>query len=154
LIYYLTQLQFDHGALKLLAQECERVGIHRPLVVTDQGVKAAGILDKALVALGDIPAIVFDQTPSNPTEASVSAATALYREHHCDGLIAVGGGAAIDCAKGIDIAATHEGHLTHYASIEGGSPLITAAVAPLIAVPTTSGTGSEVARGAIIIVDD
>ncbi|MDO9198682.1 iron-containing alcohol dehydrogenase, partial [Rhodoferax sp.] len=66
----------------------------------------------------------------------------------------VGGGSAIDCAKGVAIAATHEGPLTHYATIEGGSPRITERVAPLIAVPTTSGTGSEVARGAIIIVDD
>jgi 4-hydroxybutyrate dehydrogenase len=66
----------------------------------------------------------------------------------------VGGGSAIDCAKGVAIAATHEGPLTHYATIEGGSPRITDKVAPLIAVPTTSGTGSEVARGAIIIVDD
>ena len=68
--------------------------------------------------------------------------------------MAVGGGSAIDCAKGVAIAATHPGALTHYATIEGGSPRITEAVAPLIAVPTTSGTGSEVARGAIIIVDD
>jgi alcohol dehydrogenase class IV len=68
--------------------------------------------------------------------------------------VAVGGGSAIDCAKGIAIAATHEGPLTHYATIEGGSPRISERVAPLIAVPTTSGTGSEVARGAIIIVDD
>lgn len=154
LIYYLTQVQFEHGALRLLAQECQRVGIQRPLVVTDPGVKAAGILDRALAALGDMPVAVYDQTPSNPTEASVRAATALYREHRCDGLIAVGGGSAIDCAKGIAIAATHEGPLTRYATIEGGSPRITDAVAPLIAVPTTSGTGSEVARGAIIIVDD
>ena len=154
LIYYLTQIQFEHGALRLLAQECERVGIQRPLVVTDPGVKAVGILDQALAALGDMPVAVYDQTPSNPTEASVRAATAIYREHQCDGLIAVGGGSAIDCAKGIAIAATHEGPLTRYATIEGGSPRITHAVAPLIAVPTTSGTGSEVARGAIIIVDD
>jgi alcohol dehydrogenase class IV len=78
----------------------------------------------------------------------------VYRDNACDGLIAVGGGSAIDCAKGVAIAATHEGPLTRYATIEGGSALITERVAPLIAVPTTSGTGSEVARGAIIIVDD
>ncbi|MCX7265682.1 MAG: iron-containing alcohol dehydrogenase, partial [Burkholderiales bacterium] len=60
----------------------------------------------------------------------------------------------IDCAKGVAIAATHSGPLAHYATIEGGSPRITERVAPIIAVPTTSGTGSEVARGAILIVDD
>ena len=154
LIYYLTQIQFDHGAVRLLRQECERVGIQRPLVVTDPGVKAAGVLQKALDALGDLTVSVFDQTPSNPTEAAVRAAVEVYRAGGCDGLVAVGGGSAIDCAKGIAIAATHEGPLTHYATIEGGSPRITERVAPLIAVPTTSGTGSEVARGAIIIVDD
>ncbi|MBI2770781.1 MAG: iron-containing alcohol dehydrogenase [Burkholderiales bacterium] len=153
-IYYVTQIQFDYGAVKLLKQECERVGITRPLIVTDQGVKAAGVLQKALDALPGIPVTVFDQTPSNPTEAAVRAAAAMYKAGNCDGLIAVGGGSAIDCAKGVAIAATHEGPLTHYATIEGGSPRITDKAAPLIAVPTTSGTGSEVARGAIIIVDD
>ena len=154
LIYYLTQIQFDHGSIALLQSECERVGITRPLVVTDAGVKAAGVLQKALDALPGLPVTVFDQTPSNPTEAAVMAAAALYKASGCDGLIAVGGGSAIDCAKGVAIAATHEGPLTRYATIEGGSGLITERAAPLIAVPTTSGTGSEVARGAILIVDD
>ena len=154
LIYYITQVQFENGAVRLLAQECERVGIQRPLIVTDAGVKAAGLLQRALDALPGWPVAVYDQTPSNPTEAAVRAAAAIYQAQACDGLIAVGGGSAIDCAKGVAIAATHEGPLTHYATIEGGSPRITARAAPLIAVPTTSGTGSEVARGAIIIVDD
>ncbi|WP_225785435.1 iron-containing alcohol dehydrogenase [Xenophilus sp. Marseille-Q4582] len=154
LINYLTQIQFDFGAVRLLADECARIGITRPLVVTDAGVRAAGILQKALDALGELPVSVFDQTPSNPTEAAVRAAAELYRSGRCDGLIAVGGGSAIDCAKGVAIAATHEGPLKTYATIEGGSPKITDRVAPLIAVPTTSGTGSEVARGAIVIVDD
>ena len=154
LIYYVTQIQFDFGAISLLKQECERVGISRPLIVTDAGVKAAGILQKALDALPGMSPAVFDQTPSNPTEAAVRAAAAIYKAQHCDGLIAVGGGSAIDCAKGVAIAATHEGPLKTYATIEGGSPRITDRVAPLIAVPTTSGTGSEVARGAIIILDD
>jgi len=154
LIYYVTQIQFEFGAIKLLKQECERVGISRPLIVTDAGVKAAGVLQKALDALPGLRVVVFDQTPSNPTEAAVRAAAEVYKTQGCDGLIAVGGGSAIDCAKGVAIAATHEGPLTHYATIEGGSPRITDRVAPLIAVPTTSGTGSEVARGAILIVDD
>ncbi|WOI47142.1 iron-containing alcohol dehydrogenase [Acidovorax sp. BLS4] len=153
-IYYVTQIQFEFGAIQLLKQECNRVGITRPLVVTDPGVKAAGVLQHALDALAGVPVAVFDQTPSNPTEAAVRAAVQVYRDHGCDGLIAVGGGSAIDCAKGIAIAATHEGPLTHYATIEGGSPRITERAVPLIAVPTTAGTGSEVARGAIIIVDD
>jgi 4-hydroxybutyrate dehydrogenase len=153
-IYYVTQIQFDYGAIKLLKQECERVGISKPLIITDPGVKAAGVLQKALDALPGMTVAVFDQTPSNPTEAAVRAATAMFKAQGCDGLIAVGGGSAIDCAKGVAIAATHEGPLKTYATIEGGSLKITDRAVPLIAVPTTSGTGSEVARGAIIILDD
>lgn len=151
---YVTQIQLDFGAVKLLPQECERVGIKRPLIVTDTGVRAAGVLQKALDAMPGLEVAVFDQVPSNPTEAAVRAAVEVYRASGCDGLIAVGGGSPIDCAKGVAIAATHEGPLTRYATIEGGSTRITDKVAPVIAVPTTSGTGSEVARGAIIIVDD
>jgi alcohol dehydrogenase class IV len=153
-INYITQIQFEPGAVKLLRQECQRVGITRPLIVTDAGIKAAGVLQKVLDILDGLPLSVFDQTPSNPTETAVRAAAALYAAGRCDGLIAVGGGSAIDCAKGVAILATHEGPLKTYATIEGGSPKITERVAPLIAVPTTSGTGSEVARGAILIVDD
>jgi 4-hydroxybutyrate dehydrogenase len=97
---------------------------------------------------------VFDGTPSNPTEAAVRAACRVLDAERCDGLIAVGGGSSIDLAKGVAIAATHEGALKTYATIEGGAPKITDRLLPLIAVPTTAGTGSEVARGAIVIVDD
>ncbi len=153
-IYYLTHIQFDHGAVQMLKAECDRVGISRPLIVTDAGVRAAGIVDKASAALGSLPHSIFDQVPSNPTEAAVRAGVAAYQAGLCDGLVAVGGGSAIDCAKGIAIASAHGGPLKTYATIEGGSAKITQAVCPIIAVPTTSGTGSEVARGAILIVDD
>ncbi|MBL8360633.1 MAG: iron-containing alcohol dehydrogenase [Rubrivivax sp.] len=153
-ILYLTQIDIDPGVVRLLPQECERLGIARPLVVTDAGVRAAGVLDLALTPLQGRPHAVFDQTPGNPTESAVRAAAAAYRREGCDGLIAVGGGSSIDLAKGVAIAATHEGPLVTYATIEGGSPKIGAHVAPLIAVPTTAGTGSEVARGAILIVED
>ena len=153
-ILYLTQIDIDPGVVRLLPAECARTGMHRPLIVTDAGVRAAGVLQMALDALGDLPHAVFDGTPSNPTEAAVRDAVALYRREACDGLIAVGGGSSIDLAKGVAIAATHEGPLKTYATIEGGSPLITERAVPLIAVPTTAGTGSEVARGAIVIVDD
>jgi len=153
-LFYVTQIEIDHGAVRLLRQECDRVGIRRPLVVSDAGVRAAGVLQHALDALGDLPHAVFDGTPSNPTEAAVRTAADVYREDGCDGLIAVGGGSSIDLAKGVAIAATHDGPLWHYATIEGGSARISDRVAPLIAVPTTAGTGSEVARGAIVIVDD
>ena len=153
-ILYVTNILIDFGVLAQLKAECERVGMARPLVVTDAGVKAAGLLDRVQQALAGVPHAVFDATPSNPTEAAVRAAAELYRAQGCDGLIALGGGSAIDCAKGVAIAVAHPGPLKTYATIEGGSPRITAAVPPLIALPTTAGTGSEVARGAILIVDD
>ncbi len=153
-IRYLTDIHLDFGALGLLAAECRRVGMTRVLIVTDAGVRAAGLLAKAEAALGDLPYAVFDGTQSNPTEAGVRAAVAVLEKERCDGLVAVGGGSSIDLAKGVAIAARHSGPLKHYATIEGGSPRITEAVLPLIAMPTTAGTGSEVARGAILIVDD
>ncbi len=159
LIYYLTHVHLDFGSRSLLASECERVGIKKPLIVTDAGVRAAGVLQKVLDTLpaslqGPDGFVIYDRTPSNPTEAAVREAAAMFNEHGCDGLIAVGGGSSLDCAKGVAIAATHPGPLVTYATIEGGSGKITEAVAPLIAVPTTAGTGSEVARGAIVITDD
>jgi 4-hydroxybutyrate dehydrogenase len=153
-INYITQVQIDFGVLALLPQECARAGIRKPLLVTDAGVRAAGLLDRAVAALDGLPHAVFDATPSNPTEAAVRLAVAAYEQNGCDGLVAVGGGSSIDLAKGVAIAATHDGPLKTYATIEGGSPKISDRVAPLIAVPTTAGTGSEVARGAIVIVDD
>jgi len=154
LIQYITQIQFEFGALRLLKQELARIGVAKPLIVTDAGVRAAGLLDRALEVLRGAPHAVFDATPSNPTERAVRAAADVYRDEGCDGLVAVGGGSSIDLAKGVAIAATHEGPLATYATIEGGSTKIGERVSPLIAVPTTAGTGSEVARGAIVIVDD
>ncbi|WP_420994719.1 iron-containing alcohol dehydrogenase [Cupriavidus sp. 30B13] len=155
LINYITQIQIDFGAIALLPQECERIGIARPLVVTDAGVRAAGILERVLAQLpAGARAVVFDGTPSNPTERAMREAVALYTEHRCDGIIAVGGGSPIDLAKGVAVCATHDGPLKAFAAIEGGAARITAATAPLIAVPTTAGTGSEVGRGAVLILDD
>ncbi|WP_416763375.1 iron-containing alcohol dehydrogenase [Roseateles sp. So40a] len=159
LIQYLTHIHLEAGARRVIGAECARNGISRPLIVTDRGVRAAGVLDLVLEAWTGSPIDasalpVFDATPPNPTEAAVREAVAMYRAHDCDGLIAVGGGSSIDLAKGVAIAATHEGPLTAYATVLGGAGNITDRAAPLIAVPTTAGTGSEVARGAIIIVDD
>ena len=155
LINYLTQVQFGYDALGQLAAECQRIGITRPFIVTDTGVRAAGIVDKVLGQLAD-PAIaeVFDQTPPNPNEGVVRAAAARYRDGGFDGIIAVGGGSSIDLAKGVAVCGTHEGPLKQFAVIEGGLARITAATAPVIAIPTTAGTGSEVGRGAILILDD
>lgn len=155
LINYITQVQFDFGAIGLLQQECDRVGIQRPMIVTDAGIKAAGIVDQVLAQLRKPSAVaVFDGTPPNPNESVVRAAVTMYRDGGFDGIIAVGGGSSIDLAKGVAVCATHTGPLKDFAAIEGGVARITSATAPVIAIPTTAGTGSEVGRGAILILDD
>ncbi len=147
LITYITTIQFGFRAVGLLGQECDRLSVRRPLLVTDSGVRAAGLLDRVAAQFGQAtPLTVFDDTPSNPTEAAVRQGVAAYREAGCDGIIALGGGSPIDLAKGVALAATHDGPLSAYAAIEGGAARITSAVAPVIAIPTTAGTGSEVGR--------
>jgi alcohol dehydrogenase class IV len=100
LIYYLTHVHLDYGTRELLPAECERIGIRKPLIVTDAGVRAAGVLQKVLDALPtSLRGPIYDRTPSNPTETAVREAAAMFIEHRCDGLIAVGGGSSLDCAK-------------------------------------------------------
>lgn len=155
LINYITQIQFDFGAVALVQQECDRVGIQRPMIVTDAGVRAAGLIDRVLAHLSDPAQVgIFDRTPPNPNEAAVLAAASQYRDGAFDGIIAVGGGSSIDLAKGVAVCATHLGPLKTFAAIEGGVARITSATAPVIAVPTTAGTGSEVGRGAVLILED
>ena len=155
LINYLTRIQFDRGAVRLVAEELEALGVGSPMIVTDRGVRGAGLLEPVLsaIARGPAPAI-FDGTPENPTEEALEAALALYRERGCDGLIGVGGGSSIDLAKGVALMATHEPPLERYAAILGGVERITAGVAPVVAIPTTAGTGSEVGRAALLTLRD
>ncbi|WP_409523966.1 iron-containing alcohol dehydrogenase [Nitrincola sp. MINF-07-Sa-05] len=153
LINYVTQVQFGDGSIALLQDECTRLGIQRPMIVTDEGICQAGLLDRIQDVLAR-HATVFDQTPPNPGEGALRAAVALYLEQECDGVIALGGGSPIDLAKGVAVCATHPGPLHQFAVIEGGLARITSATAPVIAIPTTAGTGSEVGRGAILILDD
>ncbi len=154
-ITYLTKIQFDFGAVALLADEMAGLGISHPLMVTDKGVRAAGLLDKVAAQLPKgCAAEIFDATPENPTEAAMAVALAQYREAGCDGIIGVGGGSSMDLAKAIALMATHPGDLSEYVMIAGGASKITDAIAPVIAIPTTAGTGSEVGRGAIMILND
>ncbi len=154
IISYLTRIRFEAGALAALAEEMQSLGLTRPLLVTDPGIVAAGLLERLTGALPGPAAAVFDQTPANPTEAATLQAVALYKESGADGLIALGGGSAIDLAKAVRLLATHAPPLAGYALVEGGGPRITARMPPLIAVPTTAGTGSEVGRGAVIVLAD
>ncbi len=151
-INYLTTIEFDAGARKVLAGELKRLKIERPLIVTDKGVRAAGLLDMVTAGLGATEFIVYDDTPSNPTEDAVDQATELYLSAGADGIIGLGGGSAIDLAKAVALLATHPRPLQQYAAVEGGSARITSVVAPLIAIPTTAGTGSEVGRGSVIVM--
>lgn len=155
LINYLTRIQFDRGAVRLVAEELEALGVGSPMIVTDRGVRGAGLLEPVLAAIARDPApAIFDETPGNPTEEALEAALALYRERGCDGLIGIGGGSSIDLAKGVALMATHEPPLERYAAILGGVERITAGVAPVVAIPTTAGTGSEVGRAALLTLRD
>jgi len=121
LINYLTQIQFEAGAIKLTQSEADKLGIKRPLIVTDKGVRAAGLLERLTVQLKDGASLpVFDDTPGNPTERAVRAAVELYKAENCDGLIALGGGSSIDLAKGVAVLATHDGALDSFMVIKGG----------------------------------
>jgi hypothetical protein len=154
-IHYLTPVQFDCGAIRSLPAELRRLGLHAPLVVTDRGLVASGLLARLADWLPPLDGgRVFDATPENPTEAAVARAAALYREKNCDGMVAIGGGSPLDLAKGAALLATHEGPLARYAAVAGGMDLITPAVAPVVAIPTTAGTGSEVGRAAVIVMAD
>jgi alcohol dehydrogenase class IV len=155
LITYLTAIRFASGAIAGLPDDLKELGIRAPLVVADEGLAKAGLVDRLKHAIPEHrDAPVFTGTPTNPTEGAVLEALALYREHACDGLVALGGGSPIDLAKGVALLASHEGPLERYAAILGGLPKITAAVAPVVAVPTTAGTGSEVGRAALITLED
>lgn len=154
LINYVTRVQFGYGEIATLKTELALAGIIRPVIVTDKGVRALGILERIEAVTGITPTAVFDETPGNPNEAAAIKATALFREAGGDGIIAIGGGSALDLAKAVAVMAAHEGPLKTYAVIEGGMEKITSRTFPTIAIPTTAGTGSEVGRAAIIILED
>lgn len=149
-INYLTRIEFDNGALSRLGAVLKDVGIKRPLVVTDQGLFKGPLFAELLTALEGTEHAVFADTPQNPTEEAVEVAAQVYREANCDGVIAFGGGSSMDLAKGVALRATHDEPLDFYAAINGGVAKISAAVSPVIAIPTTAGTGSEVGRAALI----
>lgn len=149
-INYLTRIEFDFGALSRLGAVLKDVGISRPLIVTDRGLHGGALFAELLTALGEVEHAVFADTPQNPTEAAVEAAAVVFRDGGCDGVIAFGGGSSMDLAKGVAIRATHDEPLVSYAAINGGVAKISSSVSPVIAIPTTAGTGSEVGRAALI----
>ena len=152
-ILYLTHIEFGPGSLALLPELLAGVGVTRPFVVSDHGIAASGLLERVAVAL-PAGAPSFLDVPPNPTEAAVAAAAAAYTASGANGIVALGGGSPIDLAKGVALLATHPGPLEHYAAILGGVARITPAVAPVIAIPTTAGTGAEVGRAALLTLSD
>lgn len=156
LISYLTKIHFADDILEeALRAETAALRIRRPLIVTDRGLVETGLLERLLDALnGGVEAVIFSDTPANPTEAACRQAAELFIGHGCDCLIGFGGGSSIDLAKATGILVSHEGPLSSYAAVEGGTARIRDVIPPIIAIPTTAGTGSEVARGALIILDD
>jgi 4-hydroxybutyrate dehydrogenase len=149
-INYLTRIEFDDGALSRLGSVLKDVEIQRPLIVTDRGLFGSPLFAKLLSALNGIEHAVFADTPQNPTETAVDLAAGIFKDNGCDGVIAFGGGSSMDLAKGAALRATHSEPLAFYAAINGGVAKISSAVAPVIAIPTTAGTGSEVGRAALI----
>src|SRR3954451_19903042 len=155
LISYLTTIRFGCGVLSEIPEDLDALSIRRPLNVTDKGVIAAGLVERLFAVMPTgMPRLIFDDVPSNPTEEAAQAALSLYRDNTCDGVIGFGGGSPIDLAKAVAILATHTEPLARYAAIEEGLGRITDRVAPVIAIPTTAGTGSEVGRAGLINLAD
>ncbi len=150
---YLTQCTFDFGALAQLPKVLKANGVTRPFVVTDPGLKANGLIDRLLAALAEPPAGVFTDTPANPTESASAAAADAYRASGADGIIAFGGGSSMDLAKAMGLMVTHDGPFERLGGSKRGMKFITK-IPPLIAVPTTAGTGSEVSPGAVVILNN
>ena len=151
---FMNQTIFDHGASNQLGHVLAMHGIRRPLLCTDKGLVNLGMVTDLVSHLGNDAALtIFDGTPENPTQMAVEEAVAKYQEAGCDGVVALGGGSSMDLAKAVALAVTHEGDLLQYTAGLGGADKI-GTVAPLIAIPTTSGTGSEVSSGAVIIMNN
>jgi alcohol dehydrogenase class IV len=155
LITYLTRIQFERGAARLIGEELGLLGASRPLIITDKGIVAAGLDERVLTAAAlDRSTPVFDGTPENPTEAAVLAGRDYFRQEGCDSVVAIGGGSSLDLAKAVALLATHAEPLAQYAAILGGLPKIRKEKPPVVAVPTTAGTGSEVGRASLITLSD
>ena len=148
-----TRLVHGIGAIESLGEEAKALGMTRPMVVTDAGIVKAGILDSALEALrgAGLDPVVFDRVRANPDIALVDEGARYYASEGCDGLIGLGGGSSIDTAKGAGLVANQGGSILQY---EFGHDPITRRIPPLIAVPTTAGTGSEVTLWAVITDPD
>lgn len=154
-IHFMTTSWFGAGALQRLALTLREAGITRPMLVADQGLRKAGVVDQVLAALDHPPVAQYLDTPPNPTAEACMQAAQMFRDSGADGVIALGGGSPIDLAKAVALLGTHHGALADYdVTRPTGSQAITRDCAPVIAIPTTAGTGSEVGRAAVISTAD
>ncbi len=147
-----TRIVFGKGALKEVPSHLARLGVKHPLLVTDAGVVAAGLAGRlgAVLDAAHVPFATFDTVEANPTGDTVLRGLAAYRAAGCDGVIGLGGGSPLDAAKGVRLLATHPGPLAQYDDAKDGGRLVTNPVPPMIAIPTTAGTGSEVGRSFVV----
>lgn len=150
-----TRIIYGVGAIEKIGDEAQRLGAKRALIVTDKGVVKFGMvapIEQALRAAG-IEVAVFDDVLGNPIEKNVHDGVAAFRAHDADLVIAVGGGSPLDVGKLVRLGVKHTRPLVDYDDSTGGDAFITADVAPMIAVPTTAGTGSEVGRSGVVTLD-
>jgi alcohol dehydrogenase class IV len=142
------EIRCARGAALQLGQTCRRLGVRRPLLVTDPGLVAIGLVAPVQAALSEdgMPAVLFDQVREDPPEATVHAAATLGREAGIDGVIAVGGGSSMDVAKLVAVLLGGEQALIECYGVDQ----VRGARLPLVLVPTTAGTGSEVTPVAVV----
>jgi 4-hydroxybutyrate dehydrogenase len=144
-----TTIIFGAGAVSTLPEQLKTRGMKLPLIVTDRALISMPVFDEIAAVIGRrFPA--FSGVDPNPTEQNVIEGIEAYRQAGCDSLVAVGGGSAIDAAKAIRLAATHNLPLAEYDDLKDGGRLISSNLPPLLAVPTTAGTGSDVGRSTVI----
>ena len=151
-----TTIHFGPGARKLVGEHLRAQGVERPLVVTDKGLAALPLIAELRDALAGagLDVAVFGGVFGNPTASQAMAGAAAYRAHRAEAVVGVGGGAALDVAKVVGVIATKGGEALEYAYDHPQVRAIDAAVPHFVALPTTSGTGSEVGRSAVISEDD
>ncbi len=151
---YLNKPYFENGSIKSISEVLKEHGIKKPLICTDPGLAEIGMSDKVRNLLSnELSPSFYEETPANPTEKAVEDALKIYKENDCDGVVGFGGGSSMDLAKTVALMANHEGNVVDYSVNEGGLGKINQTM-PMIAIPTTSGTGSEVSLGAVIIMND
>jgi alcohol dehydrogenase class IV len=150
---YPTTVLFGAGAARKLPRACENAGMRRPLVVTDAGLAASGLIEGVLGSLreGGLEPALFGDVRSNPVAANVEAGLAVLRAGGHDGVVAVGGGSGLDAGKVIAFMAGQTRPLWDFEDIgDWWKRADPAGILPVVAVPTTAGTGSEVGRAGVI----